>query len=305
MNPAMSARRCACLLTKSRMENSDFQIMLTRYALERLLFRLGASQYRERFTLKGVLLFATWLPDPHRATRDLDLLGTGSSEHAAIAEIFREICTLTVTDDGVAFDVKGLKVASIREDAEHGGVRIRTTAFIDVARIAIQIDTGFGDAITPAPVDIVYPVLLDNPAPKLRAYPVETVIAEKFHAMVHRGIANSRLKDFYDLWFIIQTFELRRSTVVEAMRRTFERRGTAPPVAQPVGLSDDYVTAWSVRWRTFLSREHMAAAPADLAVVVSDLRIFFIPLLTAASPDDQKWLPKGPWAAAATLKQST
>ena len=143
-------------------------------------------------------------------------------------------------------------------------MRVRTTATIAGARIPIQVDIGFGDAITPAPVEIDYPTLLDAPAPHLRAYPVETVVAEKFEAMVTIGMANSRLKDFYDLWLISQTFEFRHSVLVDAVRRTFERRGTALPSDMPVGLTDDFVAAWAAQWRAFLGRAADGGRPGDL-----------------------------------------
>ena len=160
-----------------------------------------------------------------------------------------------------------------------------TTATIAGARIAIQVDIGFGDAITPAAIEIDYPALLDAPAPHLRAYPVETVVAEKFEALVTLGVANSRLKDFYDLWVISRTFELRRVTLREAVRRTFERRGTALPSDTPVGLTDEYAEAWAAQWRAFLGRDRMAAAPDALAVTVADLRAFLMPLVVGLNEE--------------------
>jgi len=284
----------ARLLDRARAERSDFQILLTRYALERLLYRLSVSQHRDRFILKGAMLFVTWVADPFRPTRDLDLLGHGDNDAEAIAETFRAICAQPVADDGVTFDVGVLTAAPIREEAEYGGVRVRTTATIAGARIPIQVDIGFGDAVTPAPVEIVYPALLDAPAPHLRAYPVETVVAEKFEALVTLGIANSRLKDFYDLWLIAQTFEFRRSALVEAVRRTFERRETALLVDIPVGLTDEFAEAWAAQWRAFLGRERMAAAPDAFAVTIADLRAFLMPLVGGLQ-EERNWLPGGPW----------
>jgi len=245
----------ARLLQRSRDERSDFQILLTRYALERLLYRLSQSEHRNRFILKGAMLFVTWLEAPFRPTRDLDLLGYGENSPEAIGNAFRAICTQPVGDDGVVFDVDGLEAAPIREDIEYGGVRVRTRAAIDGARIPIQVDVGFGDAITPGPIEIDYPALLDAPAPHLRAYPIETVVAEKFHAIATRGITNSRLKDYYDLWLIAETFELERAPLATAVRQTFARRETALPQEKPTGFSEAYVEAWGDQWRTFLTRE--------------------------------------------------
>ncbi|MHC2296192.1 nucleotidyl transferase AbiEii/AbiGii toxin family protein [Rhizobium mongolense] len=285
----------ARLLERARAERSDFQILLTRYALERLLYRLSASPHRDRFILKGAMLFVTWVADPFRPTRDLDLLGHGDSDAVSIAETFRAICAQPVADDGVTFEIAALTAAPIREEVEYGGVRVRTNATIAGACIPIQVDIGFGDAVTPGAVEIDYPALLDAPAPHLRAYPVETVVAEKFEAMVTLGIANSRLKDFYDLWLIAQTFEFRRSTLVEAVRRTFERRETALPAGIPIGLSDEFTAAWSAQWQAFLRRERMAAAPETFAAVILDLRLFLLPLVDVEN-DEQSWLPGGPWS---------
>lgn len=269
----------ARLLDRARAGRSDFQILLTRYALERLLYRLSASPHRDRFILKRAMLFVTWVADPFRPTRDLDLLGHGDSDAEAIGETFRAICAQPVTDDGVTFDVAALTAVPIREKVEYGGVRVRTTATIAGARIPIQVDIGFGDAITPAAIEIDYPALLDAPAPHLRAYPVETVVAEKFEALVTLGVANSRLKDFYDLWVISRTFELRRAALVAAVQRTFERRGTILPSDIPVGLTDEFAQAWAAQWRAFLGCDRMAAVPDAFAVTIADLRVFLMPLV--------------------------
>ena len=284
----------ARLLDRARAERSDFQILLTRYALERLLYRLSVSPHRDRFILKGAMLFVIWVADPFRPTRDLDLLGHGDSDAEAIADTFRGIFAQPVADDGVTFDVAALTVAAIREEVEYGGVRVRTMATIAGARVPIQVDIGFGDAVTPAPVEINYPVLLDAPAPHLRAYPVETVVAEKFEALVTLGIANSRLKDFYDLWLIAETFDLDRSVLAAAVQNTFDRRQTVLPGETPVGLSDAYAETWDLQWRAFLGRERMAAAPQALATVVTDLRRFLLPLAEAVD-GDWRWSPKVGW----------
>lgn len=287
----------ARLLDRARAEKSDFQVLLTRYALERLLYRLSVSEHRERFVLKGAMLFATWVEDPFRPTRDLDLLGFGESNAEALQQTFRSVCATKVDDDGVEFDVRGLKAAAIREEMQYGGVRVQTTAEIDGARVPIQIDVGFGDAITPAPVEIDYPILLDHPAPHLKAYPAETVVAEKLEALVSLGIANSRLKDFYDLWSIAQVFEFRYPVLREAIKRTFERRGTQVPDGVPIGLTDEYAQAWGKQWKAFLSRERMVAAPGELSSLLVDLRAFLVPLLLDASDQERVWRAAGPWSS--------
>ena len=291
----ISASVRAQLLDRARAERSNFQILLTRYALERLLYRLSVSVHRERFILKGAMLFVTWVADPFRPTRDLDLLGRGDSDVEAISDVFRAICAQPVQDDGVVFDLDGLQAAAIREEVEYGGVRVRTTATIAGARIPIQVDVGFGDAVTPAPLEVDYPTLLGNPAPHLWAYPVETVVAEKFEALTKLGMANSRLKDFYDLWLVSRTFDFNHQALSDAVCRTFQRRETALPDALPTGLTDEFAAAWSTQWRAFLGRERMAAVPDSLAVVVADLRGFLLPL-TESPQIERVWRKGGPWS---------
>lgn len=291
-NVAASVR--ARLLQRSRDERSDFQVLLTRYALERLLYRLSRSAHRNRFVLKGAMLFVTWVEASFRPTRDLDLLGYGENSPEAIRDTFRAICNEPVEDDGVVFDIDGLEATSIREDLEYGGVRVRTQATIAGARIPIQVDVGFGDAITPGPIEIDYPALLDAPAPHLRAYPIQTVVAEKFHAIATRGITNSRLKDYYDLWLIAETFELERAPLAAAIRQTFARRETTLPQEKPTGFSEAYVETWGGQWRTFLTRERMTAAPEQLATVVADLKRFLLPLIEAAE-GGWRWKPHAGW----------
>lgn len=285
----------ARLLQRSRDERTDFQILLTRYALERLLYRLSLSGHRNRFILKGAMLFVTWVEAPFRPTRDLDLLGYGENTPEAIDSAFRVVLVQPVDDDGVIFDVDGIEVAPIREDVEYGGVRVRTQATIAGARIPIQVDVGFGDVVTPGPVEIEYPALLDAPAPRLRAYPIETVVAEKFHALAIRGIVNSRLKDYYDLWLIAETFELERAPLVRAVRQTFLRRETPLPQERPIGLSEAYAEAWAGQWRAFLTRERMATAAEQLVTVIAGLEQFLLPLIKDVG-GDWRWKPREGWA---------
>ncbi|MBE2242514.1 MAG: nucleotidyl transferase AbiEii/AbiGii toxin family protein [Burkholderiaceae bacterium] len=227
------------LLNLAHARRQPMELLLTRYALERLLHRLSLSPHRERFVLKGAMLLATWFDEPHRATRDVDLLGFGDAADDALLRTFREIMALEV-DDGVSFDLKGLRIEAIREEVEYGGSRLRTTAALAGARIPITVDIGFGDAVEPGVEDIDLPVLLDMPSPHLRAYPVETVIAEKFHAMVVLGRANSRMKDYYDVWMLTNTFEIKPERLQRAVVATFARRKTEIPASVPDGLSDDF-----------------------------------------------------------------
>ena len=227
------------LLNLAHARGQPMELLLTRYALERLLHRLSLSPHRERFVLKGAMLLATWFDEPHRATRDVDLLGFGDAAADALLATFREIMAVEV-DDGVSFDLKGLRIEAIREEVEYGGSRLRTTAALAGARIPITVDIGFGDAVEPGVEDIDLPVLLDMASPHLRAYPPETVIAEKFHVMVALGRANSRMKDYYDVWMLTSAFELEPERLRRAVFATFARRNTAVPAVVPEGLSEAF-----------------------------------------------------------------
>ena len=288
----------ARLLDRARAAKANFQLLLMRYALERLLYRLSVSNQRERFVLKGAMLFAVWRDDRFRPTRDLDLLGQGDSDPATIAASFRSIFSTAVPDDGVVFDTARIEAAPIRDDAEYGGVRVRTSATIAGARVPIQIDIGFGDAITPKAVEIEYPVLLDAPAPVLRAYPPETVVAEKLEAIVSLGVANSRMKDFYDLWIIAQTFAFESAILGDAVRRFAGRRRTSLSDQPPAGLSDTFARDKDVQWRAFLARDRLEAAPPALTDVAEDLRAFLLPVLIGRTP--ASWPPGGPWTYTAS-----
>ena len=270
------------LLNLAHARGQPMELLLTRYALERLLHRLSLSQHRERFVLKGAMLLATWFDEPHRATRDVDLLGFGDAAEDALLGTFREIMAVEV-DDGVSFDLKGLRIEAIREEVEYGGSRLRTTAALAGARIPITVDIGFGDAVEPGVEDIDLPVLLDMPSPHLRAYPPETVIAEKFHAMVALGRANSRMKDYYDVWMLMNTFDLEPERLRRAIEATFARRTTAIPSEVPDGLSDAFATdvGKQRQWDAFAS--NLTGPVPEFARVVHELQALFMALVREAS----------------------
>ena len=259
------------LLNLAHARGQPMELLLTRYALERLLHRLSLSAHRERFVLKGAMLLTTWFNEPHRATRDLDLLGFGDPAHGALLETFRDVMA-TEADDGIVFDLQGLAIGAIREDVEYGGSRLRTTAALAGARIPITVDIGFGDAVEPGVEDIHLPVLLDMPSPHLRAYPPETVIAEKYHAMVILGRANSRMKDYYDVWMLTSTLDIEPARLRCAVVATFARRNTSVPTEVPDGLSDSFAAdpGKQRQWGAF-ARNLWGASP-PFAVIVGDLR---------------------------------
>lgn len=250
----------------------DFNLTLTRYGLERLLYRLSISEYASNFLLKGALLFTLWYDVPHRPTRDADLLGFGPDDIDTAVATFRKICQIPA-EDGILFDPSTVKASVIRKEAGYGGVRIDIQAKLDGARIALQVDIGFGDAVTPAPQDISYPVLLDDfPAPQLRAYPKHTVIAEKFHAVCLLGMTNTRMKDYFDLWVLLDDNTLDPSDMRRAVEATFERRKMAMPSTAPVGFADAFAAdaTKQTQWRAFLKKNRLD--PMELGAVVKKLR---------------------------------
>ena len=277
----MGASVRARLLKLSKDRNQPFQLLLTRYVLERLLYRLSSTTHRDRFVLKGAMLMTTWFDDPFRPTQDLDLLGFGDPDPDAMLAVFREICTVAA-NDGVAFDVQALAIDRVRDELEYGGLRIKTNATLDGARIRVLIDIGFGDAIEPGLNDVDMPVLLDLPSPRLRAYPQETVIAEKFQAMVMLGRANSRMKDLYDIWVLSRCYEFTGDRLSRAIAATFERRKTPIPIELPDALTQAFADdpTKQQQWISFV--DNVAVQPGGLGDVISDLATFLMPHAEAA-----------------------
>lgn len=290
------------LLNKSKERKEDFQYLLTRYAAERLLYRLSKSRYSNQFILKGASLFFIWEENPHRPTNDVDLLGLQQGSPETLRDIFRDICTAPIEDDGLIFDGNSIEAAEIREDTAYGGIRVVLRALVENAKISLQIDIGFGDAVTPKARIASYPVILDFPAPVLRVYPRETVTAEKFQTMVTLGVLNSRMRDYYDLWILARDFEFSGKTLQDAIRKTFARRRTALPEKDvPTALTDAFYSdrMKQTQWKSFLVKSALLNDEAsDLSQVVSDLRAFLMPptkALAAGKPFSKKWIPGKGW----------
>ena len=272
MSRNLAASIRARLKLRADATKQDFNLTLTHYGLERLLYRLSVSPYAPNYLLKGALLFSLWYDQPHRPTRDADLLGFGPDDIESAVAAFREICQIAV-DDGIEFYPASVKGAAIRKEAGYGGVRIDLQAKLDGARITLQVDIGFGDAVTPAPEAISFPVLLDDlPAPQLRAYPKYTVVAEKFHAVCLLGMANTRMKDYFDLWILITEGTLEPTELRRAVEATFARRQLAIPNTLPAGLSDTFSrdATKQMQWTAFLKKSRLNAM--DLPQVVARLR---------------------------------
>lgn len=267
------------LLNKARAEKRDYNLMLTRYALERLIYRISISPYRDQFLLKGALLFDLWFDVPHRPTRDVDFLGYGPADIPHLEGVFRDLCAIDA-NDGIEFQAKTVKAAEIRKEANYAGVRVTLIGVLAGAKCPVQADIGFGDAVVPGPEEVTYPVLLDdNPAPQLRAYPRYTVVAEKLEASVSLGMLNSRMKDYFDLWVLVTYAEFDNAILRKAIQATFERRSTPLPAKLPIGLSDEFANDGqkNKQWLAFLHKNGIA--PKPLAEIVTDLRNFLWPLL--------------------------
>ena len=295
MTGNLSASILARLLTLAKQRGDDYNLLLNRFGMERLLARVSMSPHADRFLLKGALLFALWYDTPHRPTRDADLLGFGPDDEANLIATFRDIAAMDL-GDGIVFDPDSVKADAIREDNTYGGTRITLVARIGSARCALQIDVGFGDAVTPGPQTVAYPTLLgDFPAPTLRVYPVYTVIAEKYQAMVMLGQANSRMKDFFDLAVIARRTELDGATLAAAIAATFSRRQTALPTERPLALTQQFSedAAKLRQWQAFLNKNRIEAASLGDTVALLD-NLLWPPTQVAAagSQATATWRPE-------------
>lgn len=289
------------LLTLSGKQGADFNLILIRYGAERLLYRLSKSPHAMDFVLKGAMLFTAWTGRSYRPTKDIDLLGFGDASSQRLAQLFQAICSQEVEPDGMEFDTESVQVAVIREVQEYEGHQVKLMGYLGNARISVQIDIGFGDVVTPETEQMAYPTLLDFPAPRIRVYPRETVVAEKLQAMVALGMPNSRMKDFYDLWMIARHFTFEGSILVEAIKATFDRRRTRVPEATPIALSDEFAMDQDKRlqWKAFLKRNALENAAPDLAQIVHELRAFLMPPILAATRDEAihlSWTHGAPWS---------
>jgi Nucleotidyl transferase AbiEii toxin, Type IV TA system len=299
--PASVRQRLRDLATR---RNEDFGLILTKYGLERVLFRLSRSKHRDAFVLKGALLFELWTQERHRPTRDADFLAYGPNDIERFVDIFRGVCSDDFTEDGLTFDVGGIEGERIKEDADYEGIRIQFVANLANVRIPIQIDIGFGDAITPAPVQVEYPTLLNLPAPVLSAYPRETVVAEKLEAMVKLGMANSRMKDFHDVASLAQLFEFDGATLARAITETFVRRKTDIPVSIPTAFTAEFYGDETKRrqWDAFIRRNRLYIESRDLSEIAAGVAVFLRPPLEALASGrsfDATWQPGGPWSSSA------
>lgn len=279
-NPAASIR--TRLLTLARERGDDYQRVLTRYGIERFLFRLSQTEATDRYVLKGAMLFVTWPQHVFRPTGDVDLLGHGDPSPEAITELIARICQVEVPEDGVVFDPATLKIEAVREEDAYRGIKLSLKGDLDGARLTVQIDIGFGDYVHPAPNRSDFPNLLEGlPAASLLMYPRETVVAEKFEAMIDLAEANTRAKDFHDIWVTMRTFEFDLGQLVEAIGGTLRRRDTAIPTEMPVGLTDAFaeIVERGGLWTGFLRRNPPTLTPPAFPEVQAELRAFLGPVI--------------------------
>ncbi|MCK5243276.1 nucleotidyl transferase AbiEii/AbiGii toxin family protein [bacterium] len=298
-NVAASVRQR--LLNIIRETGDDPNFVWTRYATERLLYRLSVSSYAGDFILKGAMLFMVWTGQSYRPTMDMDFLGYGDNSSERLTEVFRSLCGIDVEPDGLIFDINTVNAMPIREEQEYPGQRVTLTALLGKARIPIQVDVGFGDVVTPKAKKISYPTLLDFPVPSIRACPRETVVAEKFQAMVMLGIANSRMKDFYDLYVLARDFAFDGNILVRAIQATFKRRKTNIPSEPPLVLTDEFSSdeVKSVQWRAFVRRSGLEEGVPEFLELLSRLRDFLLLPMKAAvgpGPTPTSWAKSGPWS---------
>lgn len=305
MSPDVAASVRARLLNQAKASREEFERTLVRYADERLLYRLGASAARERCVLKGASLLTAWMHDPYRATRDVDLLATGSPDAASIRNILNEICAVPCPADGLRFDLSDLLIEDIRAGGEYAGQRARFVAYLGAARIRVQVDFGYGDALVDGPRELEYPTILAGlPAPRVRAYPREATVAEKFHAMVTLDTRNSRMKDFHDVWALSGAFAFGGRALFQAVAACFARRGSPWDAETPRPLAPAFyqMPELQARWQSYLAAgEVLVAPPAQFDVVGERVIGFLGPIRSSIMSNDsfdQSWAPGGPWTSA-------
>jgi predicted nucleotidyltransferase component of viral defense system len=296
-DPGASVRQR--LLNRARSEGRPFHELLQYFAMERFLYRLAKSSFVDRFILKGALFLTAWRAPVTRPTIDIDLAGRTSNELDHIRSVVVELCQLNVEPDGLEFDPASIEVRRIKEDADYEGVRVRFNATLAKARIPMQIDIGFGDVIVPKTINVEYPAMLEFPPPLLRAYPKETVVAEKLEALTLLGMLNSRIKDYYDVALLARMYSFEGALLVEAIRSTFLHRGTTAE-ASPVGLTEAFSSdpARAIQWRAFVRRSRLGSE-WELEGIVEQVRLFASAPLAAVAEDrpfDLDWRPGGPWA---------
>ncbi len=288
------------LLNEARATDRPFHEFLQYFAMERFLYRLSRSRHGARFVLKDALMLSMWQVSLTRPTKDIDLLGHVANDVDRTVMVMKEVCRQQVEPDGLDFDPESVRGERIAEEAEYEGIRIKLRGSLGTARIAVQIDVEFGDKVFPGPVMIEYPTILDLPAPRIRGYTRESVIAEKFHTMVRRGLLNSRMRDFFDVWALARQFDFDGRVLAAAVRETFARRDHEVAF-RPVALTEEFATdtTKAAQWRGFLRKNRLEDAPSELVKVVEEIAAFLGPVAEALHEERMfggLWRSPGPWS---------
>ena len=304
MTPNIADSIKARLLNEARGGGTEFELFLVRYACERFLYRLGESAVRDRCILKGATLLALWMKEPYRATRDIDLLAFGESDEETVRTIITTVCSVPCEMDGITFDLGTLRISPIRENQRYQGQRATLRARLGAARIPVQVDFGFGNAVTSVVDEERLPTLIGGvPAPSVRTYTRVATIAEKFETMVQLGTRNSRMKDFYDIWALSETFELDGAELREAVECCFERRGTAWSQALPEALTSDFYSNGDLqdRWQSYgQDGQLLSSPPSAFEDIGSRIQSFLGPVrasILGGQPFEMHWSPSGSWTA--------
>jgi len=285
------------LLNRAKREHRPFYELLQYFANERFLFRLSKSSHADRFILKGALLLGVWRSPELRPTMDIDMLGRTSNDEAEIIAQIRDILTVEVETDGLAFDPDSIQAERITEGADYDGIRIRFLGALGSVRINMQIDIGFGDVVFPEPEKLDFPTILNFSAPRLLCYSRESSISEKLEAMVKLGMLNSRMKDFYDIWLLSRQFNFDGAKLAEAIRGTFERRGTALPAEIEI-FTEPFIVAKQTQWAAFRKRLQQNHVPSSFREIMASVSSFLSPIITALNLEKATpkiWTAPGPW----------
>lgn len=296
INASIRAR----LQNKAKDTNRPFAEVLQYYGIERFLYRFSQSQYKDKFILKGALMFTVWEVLERRTTLDIDFLAHYDNQIIEIEKVMKDVCKINVQADGLVFDSETVIGQKIKEDADYEGVRVKFLGFLERSRIAMQIDVGFGDVIYPKPKVIDYPVILELPKPHLKGYATETMVSEKFEAMVQLGVLNSRMKDFYDIWLMMRQFDFNGSHLAEALKRTFAHRKTLFPQGRQLFVEEIYdeKSDRQTLWKTFLSKGNIKHVPEKLSTLAGGIEEFLAQPLDAINKGrdfEGEWKAPGPW----------
>lgn len=281
------------LLNRSRDDNRAFNEILQYYAIERFLYRLSLSSHANKYILKGGVLLRAWSSSDFRSTMDIDVLGKTRNEEANIIAQVQDIISIEVVPDGILFDSNSIQTERITEDADYSGIRVRFSGSLGTAKIRMQIDIGFGDVVYPEPEIASLPCMLDFPAPSLLCYSRESTIAEKFEAMIKLGYLNSRMKDFYDIWFLSRQFNFELASLSEAVKCTCKQRGTelTPNIE---AFTEDFISTHQAMWIAFCKRLKQDYVSLSFEIIVKEVEIFLSPIITNVT-EKRIWVPAGPW----------